>query len=157
VKVVPLVGFLAFAFAAAAFGASFPPGAWHAALIKPAWNPPNWVFGAVWTILYLCIALAGYRVWQAPHEDGAAARLRFLVLGIWALQLALNAGWSWLFFGLKLPAIAFAEICAMLIAIVAFAIYARGLDRTASYLFMPYAAWVAFATCLNFALWRLNQ
>jgi translocator protein len=154
-KLVALVGFFVAVFAAGAVGASFPPGAWHAALTKPSWNPPGWIFGPVWSALYVCIAIAGYRVWQAPPA-AAESNVRTLALSLWVVQLALNAAWSWLFFGLKMPGVAFSEICAMLVSIVAFAICARGVDRLASYLFIPYAAWVSFATCLNFALWRMN-
>jgi translocator protein len=155
-KIVALLAFLGAVFLAGAFGASFPPGAWHAALQKPSWNPPGWLFGPVWTILYVCIAIAGYRIWQARTTDPQYVKARRQALTVWALQLVLNAGWSFLFFGAKLPGIALLEICAMLVTIVSFIAIAHKVDRTAARLFIPYAAWVSFATLLNFTLWRLN-
>jgi translocator protein len=155
-NILALLGFLGAVFAAGAIGANFPPGAWHAALAKPWWNPPGWIFGPVWTLLYVCIAIAGYRIWQARPTDQPLATTRKVALALWVLQLVLNAAWSWLFFGLKVPGVAFAEICAMLLTILAFIFVALKLDRWAARLFMPYAAWVSFASVLNFTLWQMN-
>ena len=155
-KIVVLLVFLGAVFAAGAMGAAFPPGLWHAALTKPSWNPPGWLFGPVWTVLYVCIAIAGARVWQAAHEDPTRAKARRWALALWTVQLVLNAAWSFLFFGLKAPGVALVEICVLLATIVAFMVPARRLDRLAFRLFVPYAAWVSFATFLNFTLWRLN-
>jgi translocator protein len=143
-----LVVFLLLAAAAAVFGSQFEPGAWHAALQKPAWNPPNWVFGPVWTVLYVLIAIAGWLAWRARHR---------LLLWLWGVQLLLNALWSWLFFGLHLPFLALAEIVLLLLVIVAFIVVAWRRQRAAAWLFVPYAAWVGFATALNAAIALLNR
>jgi tryptophan-rich sensory protein len=148
--VVSLVVFVVLTAAAAAFGAQFAPGEWYAALDKPSWNPPNWLFGPVWTVLYLAIAVAGWRVWRkAPGKLSPA-------LGLWIAQLLLNAAWSWAFFGLHEMGWALAEILLLLATITSFIVVARPVDRLASWLFVPYGLWVSFATVLNFTLWRLN-
>jgi translocator protein len=156
-KMRALLGFLAAVIFAGAIGASFSPGAWYAALAKPWWNPPGWVFGPVWTVLYLCIAIAGYRVWRVRSVDSIQTQARATALALWALQLVLNAVWSALFFGAKRPGFALVEICAMLLAIATFIVVARRVDRIAARLFLPYAAWVSFAAFLNATLWRLNS
>ncbi|MBS0364059.1 MAG: tryptophan-rich sensory protein [Proteobacteria bacterium] len=124
---------------------------WYVGLHKPAFTPPNWLFGPVWTALYLLMALAAWRVWRAagPVERRAP-------LGLYAAQLALNLAWSVLFFGLRRPDLALGEIALLLAAILA-TIYAFArIDRWAAGLMVPYAAWVAFASALNFEVWRLN-
>jgi len=157
-----LVLFLVACFGAAAFGAQFLPGAWYAALEKPSWNPPAWVFGPVWTALYTMMAVAGWLVWRAPARGGggggsATARsTRGAALAVFALQLVLNAAWSWLFFGLHRPGLAFAEICALWLAILATTLLFWRVRPLAGGLLLPYLAWVSFAAALNLALWRLN-
>ncbi len=125
-----------------------PPGPWYATLAKPSFNPPNWIFGPVWSVLYVLIGIAGWRTFER-EGDGKAMRL-------WFLQIALNFSWSPVFFGAHLVGAAFAVILALLVAIVAFIAMTWKSDRTAAYLFLPYAAWVAFATMLNGAIMRLN-
>lgn len=134
--------------AAAAFAM---PGEWYAVLKKPAWNPPAWLFGPVWTVLYIMMAVAAWLVWRRGGWTAQRGPLR-LYLG----QLALNAAWSPLFFGLKMPGLAFAEILLLLAAIVVTALAFRRVSPAAAWLFVPYIAWVAFASFLNFTLWRLN-
>lgn len=124
---------------------------WYAGLIKPPFNPPNAVFGPVWTTLYVLMALAAWRVWRA----GPAARRRPGLI-LYAAQLALNLGWSLIFFGLRQPAIALAEVALLLAAVVATAVAFWHADRPAGLMMIPYAAWVAFASVLNFEIWRLN-
>lgn len=125
------------------------PGEWYAGLQKPFFNPPNWIFGPVWSVLYVLVAVAGWRIWDlAP--DGPAKRL-------WVVQLVLNFVWSPIFFGLKLPGLALVVIVGLLVAIVAFISLARQIDRPSAWLFSPYAAWVGFATLLNFSIWWLNR
>jgi len=139
------------AVAATAFVASrFRPGAWYAALAKPSWTPPGAVFGPVWSVLYLAIAVAGWRVWR---NGGLDAR-RPLVF--WAAQLLLNAAWSWIFFGLRRPALALLDIALLLASIAAFAFFAREFSAAAAWLFVPYGAWVVFAMALNAAIARAN-
>ena len=133
----------------AAFGAQFEPGAWYAQLQKPAWNPPNWVFGPVWTLLYLAIAAAGWLVWREVRAVKP-------VLQLWGLQLIANGLWSWLFFGLHRPDIALVDIAVLFCLIVGFILAARRYSVAASWLFVPYAVWVGFAAALNGSIWSAN-
>ncbi len=146
-----LAGWLVVCFGAAAFGAQFTPGAWYAGLTKPSWNPPNWIFGPVWTALYTMMAFAAWLVWRrAGWRNGA------LPLACFLLQLLLNALWSWLFFGRHNPALAVIEIGALWLAILTTVIVFRRITPLAAWLLVPYLAWVSFAAVLNFTLWRLN-
>lgn len=146
-----LLGFILLCFATAVPAAWWPPGAWYAALNKPAWNPPTWLFGPVWSTLYVLMAVAAWRVWR---HGGFAAQRR--PLGLFLVQLVLNAAWSPLFFGLKQPGVAFAEILGLWLAIAATIAVFRGVDRIAAALLVPYIAWVSFAAFLNGTLWQLN-
>ena len=146
--VVSFIVFLLLVAAAAVFGAQFTAGAWYDALNKPSWNPPASVFGPVWTVLYVCIAIAGWRIWRKGRA--------MLPLWIWAVQLVLNALWSLLFFGLHRPQIALVDIVFLLVSILAFIIVSWRHSRLASWLFVPYALWVSFATALNYTIVRLN-
>jgi tryptophan-rich sensory protein len=151
---VALAGFVALCFAVAAAGAAATAtsvGTWYAGLAKPAFNPPDRVFGPVWTVLYLMIAVAGWRVWLRRGESGARP-----ALAAWAVQLALNLAWSLLFFGGRVIGAALVEIVILLAAILVTTGLFWRIDRLAGSLFVPYAAWVGFATVLNAALWRLN-
>ncbi len=130
-------------------GSRFQPGAWYVALERPPLTPPSWLFGPVWSVLYLAIAVAGWRVWRRPSGNGA--------LTLWGAQLALNALWSYLFFGLQRPGVALIEIVVLLAAVVATTVAFRRRDRVAGRLFVPYLAWVAFATYLNAGFWWLNR
>ncbi|HSC96976.1 MAG TPA: TspO/MBR family protein [Burkholderiales bacterium] len=153
-NLVALAGFAALCFAIAAAGGATTAtsvGTWYAGLAKPAFNPPDWVFGPVWTVLYLMIAVAGWRVWRRRAERGA-----WLALGAWGVQLSLNLSWSLLFFGARMIGAALAEIVVLLAAILVTAALSWRIDRLAGALLVPYAAWVGFATVLNAALWRLN-
>lgn len=159
-SILALILFLLACFGVAAFGAQFTPGEWYAGLEKPPWNPPAWVFGPVWTVLYAMMAVAGWLVWRSP-EPPAGARGgwpagRRAALGAFAVQLALNGAWSWLFFGLHRPALAFAEIVALWLAILVTTILFWRVRATAGALLLPYLAWVTFAAALNLELWRLN-
>ena len=146
-----LCGWLLLCFAAASPGAVFMPGEWFAALKKPSWNPPGWVFGPVWTALYAMMAAAAWLVWQ---RGGWKEQRKPLL--IFLAQLALNAVWTPLFFGLHRPGVAFAEIVLLWLAIVATLVAFRPVNRTAAWLLVPYLAWVSFAAVLNGTLWRLN-
>jgi tryptophan-rich sensory protein len=125
---------------------------WYATeLIKPDWTPPGWLFGPVWTTLYILMGLAAWRVWR--HDGFAAARVPLcLFLG----QLALNAAWSFLFFGLRRPDLAMVELVLLWLAIVATSLAFLRRDRAAFFLMLPYLTWTTFAATLNFAIWRLN-
>jgi translocator protein len=121
---------------------------WYAGLAKPPWTPPDWVFGPVWSALYLSIAVAAWLVWRKGDAR--------LPLVLFTFQLVFNAAWSWLFFGLHSPGIAFVDIVLLWAAIVATTIAFWSRSLVAGILFVPYLAWVSFATVLNFAIWRLN-
>ena len=149
-----LVVFLALSLVVAAVGGAVTAtsvGGWYASLAKPSFNPPNGIFGPVWTLLYVLMGVAAWRVWRKFSLVGARGPL-----GLWGLQLALNLGWSVLFFGLRQIGPALAEILVLLAAVLATALSFRRLDRLAGLLLVPYCAWVAFASVLNFAIWRLN-
>lgn len=150
-QAIGLGGWLAASFVAAGVGARFLPGEWYAALAKPAWTPPNWVFGPVWSVLYVAMAVAAWRVWRSGAREGARG-----ALAVYIVQLVLNALWSYLFFGLHRPALAFADVVALWLAIAAtLALFLR-IDRLAGALLVPYLAWVTLAASLNLALWRMN-
>lgn len=146
-----LVGWLAVTFVAAAVGSQFMPGEWYAALAKPSWNPPSWVFGPVWTTLYVLMAVAAWLVWRRAGFAGAR-----LALGCYLLQLVLNAAWSWLFFGRQSIDGALADIIVLWVLILATTLLFLRHSRVAAALFVPYLAWVSFATALNLALAQLN-
>lgn len=145
------IGWLLLCFGAATLGAFFSPGEWYAALAKPSWNPPAWLFGPVWSALYTMMAVAAWLIWR---RGGFAAQRRPLALFL--TQLTLNAAWSPLFFGLKNPGLAFAEILLLWLAILATLISFLRLSKFAGWLLAPYLAWVSFAAVLNFTLWRMN-
>ena len=135
----------------ASSGAVFKPGAWYRTLAKPSWTPPDWVFPTGWTLLYVLIAIAGWRVWERLPLEAA-----LLPMAVYALQLGLNAGWSAVFFGLRRPDWAFAELACLWLAIVANILVFHPVDPLAAWLLLPYLAWVTFAGALNLAVWRLN-
>jgi tryptophan-rich sensory protein len=122
------------------------PDGWYAALSKPSFNPPNWIFAPVWSVLYIMIAIAGART----YERGGTG------MWLWAAQLALNFAWSPAFFLLHRPALALGIIIALLLVIIGFIVERWRRDQASALLFLPYAAWVAFATLLNAAIVRLN-
>lgn len=144
-----LAGWLVFCFAAAAVGARFRPGAWYAGLRKPSWTPPSWLFAPVWTVLYAMMAVAAWLVWR---EAGLSREI-----GLFVAQLALNAVWSWLFFGLHRPGLAFADIVALWLAILATLAAFWTVRPLAGGLLVPYWLWVTFASTLNGAVWQLNR
>ena len=145
------LGFCAVVIAVASTGAIFRPGDWYKALQKPSWCPPNWLFGPAWTVLYLSIAIAGWLVWR-DFGFGKASDAFMLYF----LQLLLNMLWSPLFFGLKRPAIAMAELVVLWASIAMTIATFWNLVEAAALLLVPYFSWVTFAGALNFSLWRLN-
>jgi len=145
-----MAAFLVLVVLAAGIAGSFEAGEWYFKLYKPFWTPPGWLFAVVWPALYLMMAMAAWKVWISGHlaRNGA--------LAWWAIQLVMNAAWSWLFFGLERPGWALAEM-GLLIVVVLFCIQAfRGISKPAASLMMPYLAWLAFAWVLNFVLWNMN-
>ena len=150
-SILGLLGWLGVTFATAWAGSRFMPGAWYAALAKPAWNPPNAIFAPVWSVLYGLMAVAAWLVWRRAGFSGAGA-----ALGLFAVQLILNALWSYLFFGRHQPGLAFGDIVVLWVAILSVVLLFWRVDRVAGALLLPYLAWVSFAAYLNFTLWRLN-
>jgi len=150
-----LAAFVAVSFAAAGIGslATTPaiPG-WYASLQKPAWTPPNWLFGPVWTLLYLSMAIAAWLVWRERGFQGAR-----LALALFAAQLVLNTLWSILFFGLRSPGAALVEIGVLWAAIFATMLAFWRVSHAAGWLMWPYLLWVTLAGFLNLAIWRLNR
>ena len=122
---------------------------WYASFAKPSWTPPDWIFGPVWSILYLSMAVAAWLVWR---QCGSVS----IPLATFAIQLILNAAWSWLFFGLQNPGIAFIEILFLWTVIAATIMMFWQKSVLAGLLLVPYLCWVAFACFLNFAIWRMN-
>lgn len=152
-QAVGLLGWAIVTFLAAALGAraSISAAEFYAGLALPAWAPPASVFGPVWTLLYALMALAAWLVWR---QGGWRAATPALVL--YLLQLALNVLWSWLFFGWKQGALAFADILLLLVLIVATAVAFHRVRPAGAWLLLPYLAWVAFASALNYAVWQAN-
>lgn len=126
----------------------FMPGAWYGGLAKPGWTPPNWLFGPVWSVLYLMIAVAGWLIWRAQQAAGA----RWL----WAAQLGLNGAWSPIMFGLQRIDLALAVIVVLWLSIAGLVVASWRPARLAALLLVPYLAWVSYAAALNLAIWRLN-
>jgi len=150
-SVIGLVGWLAVAFAAGWFGSRYMPGEWYASLAKPSWNPPNAIFGPVWSVLYVLMGVAAWLVWRKAGFMGAGA-----ALGLFVVSLVLNALWSYLFFGMHRLDLAFFDIVALWLAILAVVVLFWRVYWGAGSLMLPYLAWVGFASFLNLVLWRLN-
>jgi len=151
---VALVLFVALCLGIGALGASVTATSvdtWYAGLVKPSFNPPDQVFGPVWTVLYILMGVAAWRVWRSADRDTTRGPLT-----LFALQLAINLGWSVVFFGLHKIATAVATIVVLDVAVLVTMLAFRSVDRRAALLMVPYVVWVAFATVLNVAIWRLN-
>ena len=151
-----LIGFLTLSFSAAAIGsaATIPNlSPWYAELRKPSWIPPSWLFGPVWTVLYIMMAVAAWLVWKQRRTHPDEVRR---ALGCFVFQLGLNAAWSWMFFGLHQTGLAFGEILSLWLMIAATILTYVKVSRTAALLMLPYLFWVTFAAVLNGAIHRLN-
>ena len=148
-----LLCWLLLAFAAAAVGgfASASAGEFYRELVRPSWAPPGWLFGPVWSVLYVCMGVAAWLVWRARGFAGAR-----IALILFVVQLAANALWTWLFFVWQLGGLAFAEILCLWVLIAATLVLFWRISRLAGALLVPYLAWVSFASALSFATWRLN-
>ncbi len=146
--------FVAVCFAVAGLGSLFTTpqtasGGWYETLQKPFFTPPNWLFGPVWTLLYLAMAVSGWLVWRKTGLSGTA-------MALFAVQLVLNLAWSLIFFGLQAPGGALLEILILWTAILLTILAFSRVSRPAGWLLVPYLAWVTFATALNAAIWLLN-
>ena len=125
---------------------------WYAGLAKPFLNPPSWVFGPVWTILYAMMGIAAFLVWKQGWKKTTVRT----ALSLFGIQLVLNAAWSILFFGMRNPAIALVDIAMLWISIVLTIALFSKVSRPAAWMLVPYLCWVSFATYLNAAIWWLN-
>jgi benzodiazapine receptor len=143
-----LLVFVMLVVVAASSGVLFKPGAWYESLRKPRWTPPNWLFGPVWSVLYIMIAVAGWLVWRAAPDSPA--------MWLWGLQLVVNATWSGVFFGMRRMDLAFYDIGLLWILVAGFILTASGISGVAALLFVPYLVWVSIAGALNWTVWRMN-
>jgi len=150
-----LLALLVICFAVAGIGGAVTSpkiGNWYASLSKPGWNPPDWIFGPVWSALYFCMAVAAWLVWRQ-----GGLRRTGSPIAMFAIQLALNLLWSCIFFGFQSPGLALVEVLLLWAAIAATLAMFWKRSTLAGVLFVPYLAWVTFAGALNFAIWRLNS
>lgn len=148
-----LLGWLVLAFSAAAVGgfASASAGDFYRELARPSWAPPGWLFGPVWSLLYVLMGISAWLVWRARGFAGAKSALILFIV-----QLAANALWTWLFFVWRQGAMAFGEILLLWLLILGTIGMFWPLNKVAATLLMPYLAWVSFASALTFTIWRLN-
>lgn len=149
IQVLVGIGILLMTLAAPSLGALSPPADWYQNINKPAWNPPPWIFGPVWSALYLMMAIAAFLVWRA--EGWSRAMTAYLV------QLIFNATWTPLFFGAKRIDWACADIVALWFAILVTILCFWKVNKVAAWLMVPYLGWVSFATVLNATLWAMNR
>lgn len=146
-----LIAWVVASLAAGWIGSQFMPGEWYASLAKPAWTPPDAVFAPVWTVLYVLMGVAAWLVWRK-----VGLSLATVPLVLFIVQLALNALWSYLFFGAHRPMLAFFEIVVLWLVILLTLVGFWRIRPLAGALLLPYLCWVGFASALNFELWRLN-
>lgn len=152
-QILGLIGWLVVSFAASAVGAvaSIQAKSFYSQLVQPAWAPPSWLFGPVWTLLYALMAIAAWLVWRS-----GGFRTNRIALSFFLVQLALNALWSWLFFAWHRGALSFADIVLLWVLIVATLFSFWRVRHLAGTLLIPYLLWVSFASVLNYSVWQLN-
>jgi len=151
-QIIALLVWVGLCFLTAWVGSRFTPGESYFQLQKPSWTPPGYLFGPVWSILYLSMGVAAWLVWRRAGFSGAS-----LALTLFIVQLILNGTWSWIFFGMHKPGLAFAEILMLWGMILATMLAFWRVSSTAGMLFLPYLAWVSFAAFLNYSIWQLNR
>ncbi len=152
VQIIGLLAWVAVCFLTAWIGSRFSPGEWYLQIQKPPWTPPGYLFGPVWSMLYLTMGVAAWLVWRRAGFSGAS-----LALTLFVAQLILNGTWSWIFFGMQRPGVAFAEILVLWSMILVTMIAFWRVTSIAGILFLPYLAWVTFAAFLNYSIWQLNK
>lgn len=146
---------LAISLSAGFFGSLFTaadPGGWYDLLIKPSFNPPDWLFGPVWTLLFILMGISLFLIWRKGIEKKEVQQ----GIKLFLLQLIFNILWSFFFFYLQNPRLAFLEIIALIIFIIALIMHFYKIDQKAAWLLAPYLAWVSFAAFLNYTIWQLN-
>ena len=126
-------------------------GSWYKGINKPSFNPPSWIFGPVWTLLFTLMGISLYLVWTSPSSN-----IKLIALTLFVIQFLFNIAWSYLFFGLNKPLWSFIEILVLLVFILITTFYFIKVNKTAGYLLIPYFLWVSFASFLNYSIWRLN-
>ncbi len=151
-QVLGLIVCLVVSFIPGWIGAQFVPGQWYTTIAKPSWTPPGYIFGPVWTLLYIMMGVAAWFVWKQAGFSAAKAAL-LLFIG----QLILNGLWSWLFFGWHRPDLALIDIFVLWVMIALTTVAFWRHSTSAGILFIPYLAWVSFASALNFSIWQLNR
>jgi tryptophan-rich sensory protein len=153
-----LLGWLVLVAAAGAVGAiaSLDARAFYGALAQPSWAPPGWVFGPVWSTLYVLMGVAAWLVWRTVPASAAGRADRRRGLALFVGQLALNALWTWLFFAWRRGALAFGEIVLLELAVIVTVWYFSRVRALAAWLLVPYLCWVSFATALTWAVWQRN-
>lgn len=147
-----LLAWVGLCFLTAWIGSRFSPGDWYLQIQKPTWTPPGYLFGPVWSVLYLSMGISAWLVWRRAGFSGARSALSLFVI-----QLILNGTWSWLFFGMHRPGLAFAEILVLWGTILATMLTFWRVSSFAGMLLIPYLAWVSFAAFLNYSIWQLNK
>jgi translocator protein len=151
-QILALIAWVGLCFLTALIGSRFTPGEWYLQLQKPTWTPPGYLFGPVWSFLYFTMGVAAWLVWKRAGFAGARVALVLFVA-----QLVLNGMWSWIFFGLHKPGIAFAEILVLWGMILGTLIAFWQKSPPAGILLTPYLIWVSFAAVLNFSIWQMNK
>jgi tryptophan-rich sensory protein len=154
-SVLMLVVFVVVSFLAAGLGGLATSGAvrdWYPTIAKPSWTPPSWLFGPVWTLLYISMGVAAWLVWKSGNTGAVR-----VALAVFFVQLGLNAMWSVIFFGMHRPGWAAVEIVMLWLAILATVILFWKIRPLAGAILLPYLAWVGFASVLNIAIWNLNR
>jgi benzodiazapine receptor len=151
-SIVGLAVWIGICFVPGIVGSRFLPGPWYASLAKPSWTPPGYIFGPVWSLLYASMGVAAWLLWRRAGLSGA--KTAFV---LFAIQLILNALWSWFFFGMQRPGLALVDIVVLWIFILASMIAFWRLYTPSGAILVPYFAWVTFATALNLAIWNMNR
>jgi translocator protein len=128
-------------------------GSWYQTIQRPSWNPPNWIFGPVWTTLYIIMGVALFLIWKADVD----IKIKNQAILLFTIQLVLNFFWSFIFFNQQQPGWAFAEIVVLWIFILLTIFAFAKINKTAAWLLVPYISWVSFASILNYTIWRLNS
>lgn len=149
---VALGGWILLSMLAGVSGGVARPDAWYDGIRKPRWNPPNWVFAPAWTVLYVTMGVAAWMVWSRREETAVG-----LALGLFVVQLLFNSAWSWIFFRFRRIDLAFYELVAMWLLVLATLLAFWSIRPAAGLLLVPYLLWVTFAGYLNLTLWRLNR
>jgi len=139
--------------AAGAFFTVTDEGSWYQQINRPSWNPPGYIFGPVWTTLYILMGIGLYLVWKSD----AAPALKRRAITLWGIQMVLNAAWSILFFGMHLIGVALADLILMWVAILLTIFAFARINKTAAWLLVPYISWVSFAGILNATIWVMNR